>query len=363
MLWGAVAAAVVLAVSSYVAFIARGDSRARAAGAAVECNGRQAIEFGCHARRYASLVRRSGPRAALAALDAEQRRNGYVRAACHQLTHRIGRAAGDLRGIAALRQGSSVCVSGYYHGVLQSVMGRLGRRGAVARAAELCAEMKRAGPHTAVYYNCVHGTGHGFMEVFRSDVFRSLSGCESLDNRWQQEECSGGVFMENVSAIDNRARPSRSLRPGRPLFPCDQVAKRFWEQCYDWQITYALYVNDSDFGKVFALCTARQSGARGPCYRGLGGDALQQSKFVTSRPARRQTIRRLCTLGPDSAARSACIQGAVRTMFRDYPDGDRQARALCRSLAAARERGLGAVCTRAEARARRHVPLPRRAVD
>src|SRR5687767_141510 len=98
MLWGTLAAAFVAAVVAYVAFVAGDDSRARASNAPVECNGRQAIEFECHARRYASLVRRSGPRAALAALDVEQRRNGYVRAACHQLTHRVGRTAGDLRG-------------------------------------------------------------------------------------------------------------------------------------------------------------------------------------------------------------------------------------------------------------------------
>jgi hypothetical protein len=301
------------------------------------------------------MVRADGPRPALADLAAAQRRNGYVRAACHQLTHRIGRAAGALRGLDAFAAGRPVCASGYYHGVLQSVMGKIGPARIVARAAAVCDSLRRE-RFSADHYNCVHGMGHGFMEVFASDVGRSLAGCESLPGGWERDECSGGVFMENVSAIDNPARPSRSLRPAQPLYPCGEVARRFWEQCYDWQVTYALYVNDSDFAKVFALCAAGRRGARAPCYRGLGGDVLQQSKFVTSRAARSRTMGRLCGLGPDRLARAACIDGAVRNMYRDYVDGDRQAGALCRTLRAA---PLHGACLRADAWASREVALPR----
>ena len=67
--------------------------------------------------------------------------------------------------------------------------------------------------------------------------------------------------MENVTAIDNPSRPARSLRPSEPLYPCTALPRRFWEQCYDWQITYALFVNDSDFRTVFGLC-AEQAGGR-----------------------------------------------------------------------------------------------------
>ncbi|MEA2143446.1 MAG: copper transport protein [Solirubrobacteraceae bacterium] len=328
------------------------------APAVVACTGSAAIEFACHARRYRQLVRRDGARAALRALAADQRRNGYVRAACHQLTHRIGRAAGALHGIDALRDGRSVCASGYYHGVLQAVMGRAGARASVERAAAICAASRADERRSAEHYNCVHGMGHGFMEVFSSRVFQSLHGCEALRDRWEQDECSGGVFMENVTAIDNRARPARSLRSGQPLYPCTAVARRFWEQCYDWQVTYALYVNDSDFGAVFGLCAATPVGARRPCYRGLGGDALQQSNFVTSPAARRATIRRLCAMGPGRAARRACIEGAVRNMYRDYADGDVQARALCASMRDVRAGAERAACRRAEAKTRRAVALP-----
>jgi hypothetical protein len=349
----ALSAAVGIVGSQLRADSTQGDGRAPSVST---CTGSAAIDFACHARRYRGLVRRDGAPAALRALAADQRRNGFVRAACHQLTHRIGRAAGALRGIDALHDGQPVCASGYPHGVLQAVMGRAGARDAVKRAAAICAETRAGDGRSAEHYNCVHGMGHGFMEVFSSRVFRSLDGCAALRDRWEQDECSGGVFMENVTAIDNRARPARSLRPDQPLYPCTAVAPRFWEQCYDWQVTYALYVNDSDFRAVFGLCAAAPAGARGACYRGLGGDALQQSKFVTARPARAATIRRLCAVGPDPAARRACIAGAVRNMYRDYADGDVQARALCAAL---RDGGPErAACRRAEAKTRREVDRP-----
>ena len=331
------------------------SARDAAAPAAASCGGKAAIDFACHARRYGELARREGARTALRTLAADQRRNGYVRAACHQLTHRIGRAAGSLHGIDALAHGQSVCASGYYHGVLQAVMGRAGPSASVRAAGSVCATT-RPGGRSAEHYNCVHGMGHGFMEVFASDVFDSLHGCRALRDRWEQDECTGGVFMENVTAIDDPRRPSRSLRPGEPLYPCTAVARRYWEQCYDWQVTYALYVGDGDFGGVFARCAASVRAARRPCYRGLGGDAMQQSKFVTSEPARRATIARLCALGPDRAARSACIEGAVRNLYRDYADGDLQARALCASLR--RRSTARAACERAEAQTRREVALP-----
>ena len=45
-------------------------------------------------------------------------------------------------------------------------------------------------------------------------------------------------------------------------------------------------------------------------------------------------------------------------MFRDYVDGDVQARALCRSLGRGRTTELARACVRAEAKARREVALP-----
>ena len=46
------------------------------------------------------------------------------------------RAAGELNGKAAFRQGTDVCSSGYYHGVTEAVMTRIGREHILERAVE-----------------------------------------------------------------------------------------------------------------------------------------------------------------------------------------------------------------------------------
>lgn len=126
-------------VAALVAFLADDTLRPRPATAVPVCRAAEAIAFACYEHRYTALVRLDGPRVALGRLDADQRRNGYVRAACHQLTHRVGRAAGEIDGIDALAEGRPVCASGFYHGVLQAVMGKLGPIKVIEQAAEVCA--------------------------------------------------------------------------------------------------------------------------------------------------------------------------------------------------------------------------------
>ncbi len=351
---------VTLAASAVIAVTRGGSQGAGRPETVAECAGADRIEFDCHERRYSELVRTAGAAVALDELATEQRRNGYVRAACHQLTHRIGRAAGELADVDALDQGSSLCASGYYHGVMQAVMGALGAAGAADAAAAICDGIREADRHSADHYNCAHGLGHGFMEVYDSGVTESLAGCRRLDGQWEREKCSGGVFMENVTAMDDPARPSTSLRPDDPLYPCTAIARHYADQCYDWQITYAVYVTDADFTEVFALCAGQERSARAACYRGVGGDVLQQSKFITDEDGREETLRRLCLLGPDAVARRSCIAGAVTNMFRDYTDGENQAEGLCEALDRS---GLGELvdaCREAHEDARREVALPER---
>ena len=133
-------------------------------------------------------------------------------------------------------------------------MEKIGTANVVARARSVCAPLRERARHSAEHYNCTHGMGHGFMGAFASDVFASLRGCDALAERWERHNCHGGVFMENLSAIDNPERPPTALRPQEPLYPCTAVARRYREPCFDKQTSYALYVTDSDYAQVFRLC-------------------------------------------------------------------------------------------------------------
>ena len=53
----------------------------------------------------------------------------------------------------------------------------------VDQAQSVCAEQRQRDPYSFPHYNCVHGMGHGFMAVFKTDVFRSLAGSDALADR------------------------------------------------------------------------------------------------------------------------------------------------------------------------------------
>ena len=323
-----------------------------------QCTGAEAIDFACFEQRYPEIVRATGAGDALQELARERERNGYVRAACHQLTHRIGRAAGELGGIGAFAEGDPMCSSGYYHGVVEAVMSAIGAEDVIAELPGVCADLRRADRYSADHYNCAHGMGHGFMGIYASDVFRSLEGCDELADGWERRNCYGGVFMENLSAIDNPTRPSTYLKPEHPLYPCTAVPRRYKRPCYDKQSTYALFVTDSDFAEVFDLCSRTERAFRDACYEGLGGDvAVQATKLILEPGAKAETRRRLCMLGEDGRARAACVAGAVTVILRDLIEPAAQARDFCRSFATAHLEHLHRACLRARADGFRELPL------
>ena len=326
--------------------------------AAPECAGAQSLDFNCFVSRYEALTRASGARAALRDLAERGRNHHYLVAACHQLTHVIGRTAGEIHGGAvAYAQGADLCASGYYHGVTEAMMMRVGAERIVEQAQAVCGDHRQRERYSYLHYNCVHGMGHGFMAVFASDVFRSLEGCDALPDPWERHHCFGGVFMENLTAMRHPSRPSSHLRPDEPLYPCTAVDRRYKADCYMKQTAYALHVRQEDFGAVFRLCRAGPDvDFRAVCYQGLGGDAaIMSSKYVIGARAQTATLRKLCLQGPDEEARSNCVVGAVNTMVRDRGGDDTRARAFCAILD---DRELGPVCEVTRMTAAHGVPAP-----
>jgi hypothetical protein len=322
-----------------------------------ECSGPEELDFACYAQRYTELARHEGAEAALEELARQRKRRGFVRSACHQLTHRIGRVAGRSEGIDAVSRGDPLCSAGYYHGISEAIMERIGPSDIRTRADTVCGKLRSRERYSVDHYNCAHGMGHGFMGLFASDVSDSLAGCDGLESRWEAQYCFSGVFMENLSALGNRSRPP-DVRPDEPLYPCTSVARRYKAKCYDHQTTYAVYITDSDFGAVFRLCARTEEDFRAACYEGLGGNAaIQGSKLIRGQAAKTETLRRLCGLGADGRARKHCVIGAVRLMLRDVADGGPRVRAFCRSYAVTGNERLHTVCLKARDDAYRELPL------
>ncbi len=305
--------------------------------ATVDCSGAQAANYVCYQQRYRDLVRDFGVGAAFAELRDELTKDGFVKSNCHQMTHVIGRAAGEIYGDIpnTYNHGDTLCGSGYYHGAMEAIVVKVGSDKILDEADTLCADLGGHQRQSFFHYNCAHGLGHGFMSIHENELFESLQTCDTLADGWERKRCYGGVFMENVIASNNPNHPSKYLKADQPLYPCDIVETRYKTQCYRRQTSYALKTQGNDFAKVFDLCAKVEGDFRPACYQGLGWDASVQSiinRGTSGAPINGST-RNLCTLGKGYEAQSNCVIGAAEYFIRDsYSDA--QAKGFCESLGA-----------------------------
>jgi hypothetical protein len=302
--------------------------------AVADCSGAAKLDYACYEQHYHDLVLNSGVEAAFADLKDEHDKNGFVRDACHYLTHVIGHAAGEFYGdvASAYAQGDDFCSSGYYHGVMEALVPKIGTEKMLEEADEFCADLRERQKHSFYHRNCAHGLGHAFMGVLDNELFESLQLCDALTDGWEREACYGGVFMENVMTTDDPNHPSKYLDPDRPLYPCTEVESRYKDRCYQKQAAYALSTQGNNFVKGFDLCATAEDDPHPGCYQGLGASAAAHNiKYVTGDEAKAEATRKLCMVGQDHEARSNCVIGAVRD-FIHYYASDEQAKVLCESL-------------------------------
>ncbi len=298
------------------------------------CSGSQSNTFDCYEDYYFEMVKKEGIRAAFTDIHARYETNAYVKSQCHPLTHIIGRAAAGLyeKVADAYVQGDSFCWSGYYHGVLEGVIGKVGRSSLVSQLNDICSGVSGKANYSFDYYNCVHGLGHGVMVYTNNDLFEALTLCDNLKGSWEQTSCHSGVFMENI-IIDNKNHFTEYLKPSDPVYPCNAVGDQYKQTCYLMQTSYMLKVTNQNFSKVFDLCATVESAFRATCYQSLGRDASGHS--ISNREATKAS----CNLGKDYEQKSNCIIGAVKD-FVSYFHSDIEAKALCASL----ETDLQKVC-------------------
>lgn len=192
----------------------------------------------------------------------------------------------------------------------------------------LCADLPRGQKYSVYHHECAHGLGHGFMGILNNELFEALQACDALTDRWEEDACHGGVFMENTVAHDSPAHPSKYLRADQPLYPCTDVDTRHKTRCYPTQISYALKTQGKDFAKVFGLCGEDANDFRPTCYRGLGRAAAQQSISELRSP---RSASKPCMLAEDYEARFNCVIEAAR-YFVHYYRSDEQAKAFCGSV-------------------------------
>jgi hypothetical protein len=280
----------------------------------------------CLRQAFGNVAFRAGPRAALALFHDRLEADEAVQRNCHQIAHLIGAAALARNGGDVARtfsQGDPVCVSGYYHGILErAFLGISSPSQLVAVARTICDSggLRRRG---FLDYQCRHGLGHGLMIQTGYDLPRALSICAQLGTGWDRAACSSGTFMENANTSLGFRSPW--LDDERPVEPCPRMLERDRHSCYlraSWRILTAA---GGDFAKAGQACADLGRWAQ-TCFRGLGRDAVEEGGLDAARVLDR------CTR--TESGRPDCLLGAARTVANaSGAAGIAPAAALCRSAA------------------------------
>ena len=159
----------------------------------------------------------------------------------------------------AFLYGDSYCWSGYYHGVLEGVIDKIGQKNLPQELNNICADISGKAAYNFDYYNCVHGLGHGIMAENEDDVFLSLKMCDNLEGNWEEESCYSGVYMQNIidsTTVADSGNIVKHLKSDDPMYPCNAVEDKYKYQCYLGQTSYALQVTGFDWKKIFGMCSA-----------------------------------------------------------------------------------------------------------
>ncbi|MEK7193441.1 MAG: hypothetical protein AAB652_01485 [Patescibacteria group bacterium] len=290
------------------------------------CTGADLQNFDCYEAYYKNLVQKNGVKEAFVDLRSRYGESAYVKSQCHPITHVIGRVAAEESPdvASAYAKGDSFCWSGYYHGVMEGIIGKIGRETLTAQMNGICKVLRDKEPYIFDHYNCVHGLGHGVMAITNDELFDSLKYCENLTDSWERSSCAGGVFMENI-IIDGKNHTTKYLKLSEPLYPCTAVSEEHKTSCYLMQTSYILKAVGYNFGKVFEWCGKADSNYIDICYQSLGRDASGQSISNVEK------TKTTCMLGKDERQQSNCVIGAVKD-FVSYFHSDKQARELCAAL-------------------------------
>jgi hypothetical protein len=294
------------------------------------CRNSSTSAYLCFSSYYRTLVQNYGADVAFADIKKRFNENGDIVSLCHPFMHVIGNAAAtNYKTVSeAYLHGDSFCWSGYYHGILEGVIARIGIANLPANINTICADIPGKETYNFDYYNCVHGLGHGIMESLGDEVFKSLAMCDNVNGRWEQESCYSGVFMENIIVNTNLGganKASEFLKPSEPLYPCTAVEDKYKGQCYLGQTSYALEVNNYNFSKTVPLCTTVAQPYRDICFQSIGRDAANQALHDADR------TKITCALASDANDRMNCMVGAVKE-FVSYYHGVKEAHAYCNIL-------------------------------
>ena len=190
-------------------------------------------------------------------------RNPAVAAACHTISHELGRRAyrrsADLAGTISSAKPS--CQGGFVHGLLESAGDDLGSSGIAELSARACSGLR--GDQRG---SCEHGLGHAAFQSTDGDADLAVTLCDSLPGAGAQH-CRDGVFM--AAATDGDAE--RSLAGSRTcLTQANDSAARACLINSFLGVGFEEVDRSGGVPALQAFCDRLPTATRVSCYSGLG---------------------------------------------------------------------------------------------
>jgi hypothetical protein len=282
--------------------------------------------FGCYEQALGNVAYKSGPNAAIAEVQTMlDQKNPTVLADCHTILHLIGSATlaalhGDVA--KAMGEGSMLCGSGYYHGLIEFALeGAKTMKQLDQKVIQMCSDTKILNT-SFLRYQCLHGLGHGVMIYSADDLPFALSLCSKLSGTWDQQSCSGGVFMQNFN-LPSKLSPFESTFVKRSdlLYPCDDpklVSTEYKLYCYLQVTEHILQATNYNWKTAVATCEKAPMPWMSVCFQSYGRDASGASDYTP--PVAYKTCQLTGSHLPD------CVYGVARDFTNNDIGGDRAAK-------------------------------------
>ncbi|MBP9813927.1 hypothetical protein KBC80_01910 [Candidatus Woesebacteria bacterium] len=167
---------------------------------------------------------------------------------CHDITHQLGRMS-VLLGVSMkeiLTSCTELCQSGCFHG---AAVGWVAKGESIGKDfTSICLLPDIANDKKI---SCIHGMGHAVTPMGLYDTKRSLSYCDTYDEK-DRDNCGSGVFMELYDGTEYNNGLLRDLPPDRPAW-CAQFAPPYDEVCYA-QSGYFEHNRNHDLPAAIAVC-------------------------------------------------------------------------------------------------------------
>ena len=238
--------------------------RLRLVKISIACDSTRPDYLTCLNDYYADYAKRNATAEALLLLTAAIKRDPAFGLACHTVMHQIGHAgAREYKTLgSAFTKGSPECQNGYYHGVVEELLGSIPIDSVSADDLRgYCANAKLSSSSTFAELNCIHGVGHALIFMTHNDLPGALVRCYDFLNDKTKSECSAGAFMQNALAGNPHATSSEV---GVDVLSaiCAQAAGD-QSGCWLWLGALQVAKKDGNTTRAAALCTTLES----PLYR------------------------------------------------------------------------------------------------